>query len=1004
MTPESVLPEASMSRPLALGVSLPILSLLFALEAAAYDFSVDPTSPEIFQLRYQAQDIIQQNGAGVLTLGSALGLGSDQLDEFSYGKDILRPLGPKFYVSLQFSVSRATVGGGGAVSAEVARDGAAGDKFNMLILPNQRTVGPFRESNAPDHMLTPGAGASPSQSNIDGLSWPPGTKKDIYYTVARGGSKGPSDIWYVAEPGVTAPVIYALASQLGLGPNDNIDGLAIKDGGARGVLDSMDLVFVSLDTQSPTRTALGGTDDILRAYPQPTAVAIPYTKLDLSSAPTEEIDAITAYDPGPGGAQGAGSGVVQSEVVTSPGALLEVFLAQYALQTWAVWTIANRIEARRVAVSGLFVLGTVLLLLPLFPLIAIDSLHLLYRAIQTITIVYAAISGNSVALWLLSQQLPPEALTSGEPAGLSQPVAYVTKGDAIPGTAETVSSFFHCGGGAVGPWNCATSGVNSNLNRSYGMAWCDDSAGTAHTIHVFGSQGMTLPGVAGTVAQIKTSDIAPDPADPNAANIYAIARMSGGTDVLYRVRATSTASGPSFAAPVVELTDASGLRDLGFTVAAGSAAFHARDAMFRDGIYKLENGVLSTIADQNTFIPGTQSRFSMFFDSVSLDQGWVSFIGLDSGFTPGVYSNLKGRLQKIAGNGDVFDGHTAFSFTLGRNAAKGDMIAFGVTSPGNWQSIVVRQVPTPFDVTNATRRAIHVDVELEPDPALLGSDPRATLLGDLGTARLRGIWSSNGTTATIRIPASELARLVALQFGASTSGTFADWVITLDVASGAIVSSKASGTLPTGPFRIDDDTNGGPWTSPLLGSIPGTTAGYETDPGGRKLFCSNAFSQLAGGACGAAPSGFPAAAAYDRRTGFVRATGPLTLGNVVLWGFLGDQRWLEAPVGPCADLDSDGLCDSADRCPFHLSSDNRDTDGDQRGNPCECTDQNGDGRNTVSDLVAINTAIFNPSLATPLCDGNNDGLCNVNDIIAANVEIFSPTNTSTCSRQPIPGP
>jgi len=65
---------------------------------------------------------------------------------------------------------------------------------------------------------------------------------------------------------------------------------------------------------------------------------------------------------------------------------------------------------------------------------------------------------------------------------------------------------------------------------------------------------------------------------------------------------------------------------------------------------------------------------------------------------------------------------------------------------------------------------------------------------------------------------------------------------------------------------------------------------------------------------------------------------------------------------------------------------------------------NGDGRNTVSDLVAINVAIFNPALVTPLCDGNNDGKCDVNDIIAANTEIFSPGNTSTCARQPVPGP
>jgi hypothetical protein len=28
----------------------------------------------------------------------------------------------------------------------------------------------------------------------------------------------------------------------------------------------------------------------------------------------------------------------------------------------------------------------------------------------------------------------------------------------------------------------------------------------------------------------------------------------------------------------------------------------------------------------------------------------------------------------------------------------------------------------------------------------------------------------------------------------------------------------------------------------------------------------------------------------------------------------------------------------------------------------------------------------------------------VNDILAANIEIFSPTSTSTCTRQPVPGP
>jgi len=54
--------------------------------------------------------------------------------------------------------------------------------------------------------------------------------------------------------------------------------------------------------------------------------------------------------------------------------------------------------------------------------------------------------------------------------------------------------------------------------------------------------------------------------------------------------------------------------------------------------------------------------------------------------------------------------------------------------------------------------------------------------------------------------------------------------------------------------------------------------------------------------------------------------------------------------------------------------------------------------------VGTNLAIFNPALATPLCDANNDQLCNVSDVIAANAEIFSRANTSTCSCQPVSGP
>ena len=122
--------------------------------------------------------------------------------------------------------------------------------------------------------------------------------------------------------------------------------------------------------------------------------------------------------------------------------------------------------------------------------------------------------------------------------------------------------------------------------------------------------------------------------------------------------------------------------------------------------------------------------------------------------------------------------------------------------------------------------------------------------------------------------------------------------------------------------------------------------------------------------------------------------------NDFVSGFPGPRNNGNA-VGP---EDQDGIAPGSDNCPFFANPPQADTDLDGRGDACECGDQSGDGLNTVADLVAINLAIFDPRLATPLCDANGDRACNVADIVAANIEIFSPTSTSTCAAQPVPGP
>jgi hypothetical protein len=100
------------------------------------------------------------------------------------------------------------------------------------------------------------------------------------------------------------------------------------------------------------------------------------------------------------------------------------------------------------------------------------------------------------------------------------------------------------------------------------------------------------------------------------------------------------------------------------------------------------------------------------------------------------------------------------------------------------------------------------------------------------------------------------------------------------------------------------------------------------------------------------------------------------------------------------DADGDGTPNGLDLCPYYSSPNQTDTDKNGIGNVCECGDQNGDGTVNVSDLAAINVAIFDTSKVTPLCDGNNDGVCNVSDIIAANLKIFG--QHSFCSRYPFP--
>ena len=290
-----------------LGISaLPLCLLLAATGSGrADDFSVDRASPE--PPGHSPAEIYDQSGAGVLVTAAGLGVGvADDIDAFSYGEDQLEPAGGNFYVSIIYSISPQTVGGpgfgpgGGAVRAQVAGNGAAADKFYLkavwagpviLALPISRGL----VSDGPMHNLPDPA------ADIDGLSRPAG-KVDgaIYFSIDERGAVGrswhPADI-LVVEPGGTAQV-WARFAQLGLDPGDNIDALAIANGGDP-ALDAGDIVYVSLKDGSPTRNSITqGDEAVYQVFPGSVTPVFSAANLNLSDDNTEELDAMTGFDPG----------------------------------------------------------------------------------------------------------------------------------------------------------------------------------------------------------------------------------------------------------------------------------------------------------------------------------------------------------------------------------------------------------------------------------------------------------------------------------------------------------------------------------------------------------------------------------------------------------------------------------------------------------------------------------------------------------------------------------
>lgn len=277
---------------------------------AQFNFSLDAQSPEVPAV--SPADILQ-SGLNVVISAAALGVpATAEIDGLSYGHDQIVPISPTAFVAIFYSVDRRTRGlpagpqpGAGAIRVQVNGNGAAGDIFFLTarFLPGVGMV-PITRGLTADAVAL---GLTPSgtviESDIDGLVFTTGaTTRSVYFSVGGtvpGQNWGPSDIIRVdidpATGAATPPRVWATAAQLGLGPNDNIDALAIRNRDQNDLTPD-DVVWVSLAPGSPTTIAIAPPGEkIIQVFPGPPRLVVNSRVLNI--LPGDNVNGIAGVDP-----------------------------------------------------------------------------------------------------------------------------------------------------------------------------------------------------------------------------------------------------------------------------------------------------------------------------------------------------------------------------------------------------------------------------------------------------------------------------------------------------------------------------------------------------------------------------------------------------------------------------------------------------------------------------------------------------------------------------------
>ncbi len=100
-----------------------------------------------------------------------------------------------------------------------------------------------------------------------------------------------------------------------------------------------------------------------------------------------------------------------------------------------------------------------------------------------------------------------------------------------------------------------------------------------------------------------------------------------------------------------------GTSDHSIGVQGTTVAFDGIDTVSRKGIYLNSNGIIQTIADEDTAVPNNTGTFEDF-RYPSLDNGNVAFEAWDDSWDGGIYTNLGGTLRAVADESTMIPGTT----------------------------------------------------------------------------------------------------------------------------------------------------------------------------------------------------------------------------------------------------------------------------------------------------------------------------------------------------------